>query len=160
MSPQTQSVPGLGIDDLRFFTGTWQASGTFFATPFSDRKPIRMTIQVVPVLGGSWVQTETAEEATADNPDPLLASYLWGRDAATGRLVAYWFDSSGGRAHETSPGWSGDRLVFTGEMTNGGITFPLRDTFVHIDPDAYQHLGEIDLGQGWIPVDEESVRRR
>ncbi|HYO39208.1 MAG TPA: hypothetical protein VER39_06095 [Nocardioidaceae bacterium] len=160
MSTQQQSVPVSGILGLQFFVGEWEASGTFFATPFSTQKRIRMSIEVVPVLSGSWIRTDTAEEVTVDNPTPLLASYLWGTDAATGELVAYWFDSSGGHAQQTSSGWSRDRLVFTGTMTNGGITFPLRDTFLRVGPDAYQHLGEVDLGQGWIPVDEESVRRR
>lgn len=40
-----------------------------------------------------------------------------------------------------------------------GATVPRRDSFTQQDADAYHHIGEIDLGEGWILVDEEqSVR--
>jgi len=42
----------------------------------------------------------------------------------------------------------------------GGYRFALRDTFTRRGDHAYHHLGEVDLGQGWIPVDEEQARRR
>jgi hypothetical protein len=45
-------------------------------------------------------------------------------------------------------------------MTYGGYRFALRDTFTRRSDDAYHHLGEVDLGQGWIPVDEELAHRR
>jgi hypothetical protein len=86
---------------------------------------------------------------------PLTATYLWGYDPEAGRFSADWFDSNGGRATQTSTGWEGDRLVFIGQMTYGGHRFALRDTFTRRGDHAYHHLGEVDLGQGWIPVDEE-----
>lgn len=39
-----------------------------------------------------------------------------------------------------------------------GATLPLRDSFSRRGTDAYHHIGETDLGNGWIAVDEESVR--
>ena len=45
-------------------------------------------------------------------------------------------------------------------MTYGGYRLALRDTFTRLGDDEFHHLGEVDLGQGWIPVDEERARRR
>jgi hypothetical protein len=147
------------LAELAFFTGAWEAEGTFHATPFSAEKPIAMRIDVEVVHRGFWVQTRTAERPSSDNPNPLTATYLWGYDPEAGRFSAEWFDSNGGRATQTSTGWEGDRLVFIGQMTYGGYRFALRDTFTRRGDDTYHHLGEVDLGQGWIPVDEERAHR-
>jgi hypothetical protein len=109
---------------------------------------------------GFWIRTWTAERPTPDNPNPLTATYLWGYDFDTGWFSAEWFDSNGGRATQTSTGWEGDRLVFLGQMAYGGYRFALRDIFTRHGDDAYLHLGEVDLGQAWIPVDEKQAYRR
>ena len=94
-----QAAPDLA--ELAFFTGAWEAEGTFHATPFSAEKPIAMRIDVEVVHRGFWVQTRTAERPSPDNPNPLTATYLWGYDAEAGRFSAEWFDSNGGRATQT-----------------------------------------------------------
>jgi hypothetical protein len=155
--PAVQAAPSLGLDQLVFFLGRWQGKGTFFATPWWSEKPIEMTTEVTRELGSTWYVTRTAERASADNPNPLTALYIWGYDAAAQQFVASWFDSRGGRATQTSPGWADDTLIFSGEMTAGGYTFPLRDTFVKHGEGAYHHLGEVSLDGKWIPVDEEEM---
>lgn len=157
---QATPYPAAELAELAFFTGAWEAEGTFHATPLSSEKPIAMSIDVEIVHRGFWVQTRTAEHPSPDNPNPLTATYLWGYDVETGRFSAEWFDSNGGRATQGSTGWQGDRLVFIGHMTYGGYRFALRDTFTRRGDDAYHHLGEIDFGHGWIPVDEERAHRR
>jgi hypothetical protein len=157
---QATPSPAPELAKLAFFIGSWEADGTFHATPFSAGKPIAMRIDVEPLHRGFWIRTRTAEQPSPDNPNPLTATYLWGYDPEAGRFSADWFDSNGGRATQISTGWEGDRLVFIGQMTYGGYRFTLRDTFTRLGDDAYHHLGEVDLGQGWIPVDEERVHRR
>jgi hypothetical protein len=155
-----QAQGGLGLENLAFFEGRWRGTGTFFAMPWTAEKPIEMTIEVTRELGGGWYLTHTAERGGVENPHPLSALYLWGYDAAAGHYVAYWFDSNGGRAEQTSTGWVDDTLVFLGVMRAGGMTFPLRDTFVRKGPDSYYHLGEVELDGQWAAVDEEELRRQ
>lgn len=157
---QAVLTPSPRLAELDFFRGTWDAEGTFHATPFSAFKPIRMTIEVVSAHRGFWLQFTTAELADDANPNPLSATYIWGYDPAAGHYLARWFDSNGGRATQTSIGWHNETLVFEGEMTNAGFTFQLRDTFTRNAEDEYYHLGEVNLGEGWIPVDEETAKRR
>src|SRR5256886_7736958 len=117
MSPageQEAPAPAADLAGLAFFAGSWQAEGTFHATPFSAQKPIRMSIDADVVHRGFWLQTRTAEHPSAWNPNPVTMTCLWGYDTETGRFSAEWFDSNGGRATQTSAGWDDDRLVFTG----------------------------------------------
>jgi hypothetical protein len=153
----TFETPAAALQDLAFFVGNWQARGTFFATPTSPQKAIEMSIGVTFELGGNWLVLRTAEEATPANVHPLSAIYIWGYDLVNKQYIASWFDSSGGRATQTSSGWNGDTLVFLGEMTFGGQTFPLRDTFVRKGERTYYHIGEAHFQGQWFPVDEETV---
>jgi hypothetical protein len=129
--------------------------GDVMQTPFGAAKPIEMTLTGSSEDRGFWTVLRTEETATGHNPDPLTARYTWGYDEATDEFVADWYDSNGGRARQRSAG----RLVFLGTIAMGGHTVPLRDTFTRTDPDGYHHLGETDLGDGWIPVDDETVTR-
>lgn len=147
------------LSELDFFVGRWHATGKFHETPFGPGKPIEMSITGTSEDRGTWTVVRTEEHATADNPAPLTARYLWGYDAVANEFVAEWFDSNGGRATQRSSGWEGDVLIFLGTMTLGGATVPLRDTFTRQGPDGYHHIGETDLGQGWIAVDDEDVVR-
>ena len=118
-----------------------------------------MTIATTSVEDGFWYQLRTREVRTAENPDPLSARYLWGFDGSAACFVARWFDSRSSYARQTSDGWHDEVLVFNGHISNGGVTVPLRDTFTRVDADRYLHVGAVDLGAGWITVDDEDVRR-
>jgi len=144
---------------LEFFRGSWTGTGTFHDSPFGARKAIRMTITTTSVEEGFWYQLRTQEQPSPENPDPLTARYLWGFDPGTDTYVAHWFDSRGSHAEQTSRGWDNDVLLFEGHITNGGVTVPLRDTFTRLGADRYLHVGEVDLGAGWIIVDDEDVHR-
>ncbi|WP_432990088.1 hypothetical protein [Dactylosporangium sp. CA-233914] len=151
--------PDPRMRDLDFFVGDWHAAGRFHDTPFGAAKPIEMRIVGTSEDRGFWTVVRTEELATENNPAPLTARYVWGYDAAAGEFVAEWFDGNGGRATQRSKGWEDDRLVFLGTITMGGHTVPLRDTFTRTGPDHYHHVGETDLGNGWLTVDDEDATR-
>ena len=147
------------LQDLAFFVGKWQANGTFFATPTSPQKPIAMTTDVTFELGGHWLVQRTEEQPTPENPSPLSVIYIWGYDLTSQQFIASWFASNGGRATQTSSGWNGDQLVFLGEMTIAGQTFPLRSTFIKKGENTFYYLGEVYFNGKWIPRGENlSVR--
>ncbi len=157
--PQGRPRPRARLQELEFFLGEWSAPGVFHDTPFGSRKTIDMRVTGSVVEGGHWIMTRTEELPTPDNPSPLTARYLWGYDVATDEFTADWFDSNGGHAVQRSRGWDGDTFVFAGTMTMAGHSVPLRDTFTRTGEDSYSHIGEIDLGAGWVPVDEETAVR-
>jgi hypothetical protein len=145
---------------LEAFAGSWHAEGTKTSFPAGTPVPIVMRIDVSFEQRGFWLHQVTTELRTPQNPDPLSARYIWGWDAQRGQFVADWFDSTGGRARQYSPGWQGNVFVFAGSITSNGQTIPLRDTFTRRNQNEYRHIGELDFGSGWIPVDEEDVVRR
>ena len=49
--------------------------------------------------------------------------------------------------------------VKQGTITMGGHSLPLRDSFTRLGDDRYHHIGETDLGHGWITVDDETATR-
>jgi hypothetical protein len=73
---QAAPSPAAELAELAFFTGAWEAEGTFHATPFGAEKPIAMRLDVGLVHRGFWIQTRTAEQPSSDNPNPLTATYL------------------------------------------------------------------------------------
>ncbi len=154
------AAPVKGMEELEFFIGEWDAPGVFHETPFGPRKPIVMRITVEAEGRGHWISLRTQERPAPDNPQPLTARYIWGFDEQSGEYTADWYDSNGGRARQRSAGWDDDTFVLEGTIAMNGATVPLRDTFTRQGPDAYHHIGEIDLGRGWIPVDEENAVRR
>lgn len=154
------ATPHPRLRELEFFVGTWDAPGTFHETPFSPQKPIEMRVEVSSEERGFWILNRTTELPTPENPAPLTAHYLWGYDAAAEEFMAHWFDSNGGHAVQRSSGWEGNKFVFLGTLTTAdGSSVPLRDTFTRTGPNSYHHIGAIDLGNGWIPVDEERATR-
>ncbi len=157
----TQAVPTSieRMKDLEFFIGEWDAPGVFHETPFGPRKPIEMRVAVEAEGRGRWISSRTQELPTPGNPQPLTARYMWGFDEQSGEYTADWYDSNGGRARQRSAGWDNETFVFEGTIAMNGVKMPLRDTFTRQGPDAYHHIGEIDLGSGWIPVDEENAVR-
>ncbi|WP_345680753.1 hypothetical protein [Yinghuangia aomiensis] len=139
------------LAQLQYFQGAWKSNGS------RQGKPVIMTICALPKNDGFWLVLDLAEKRTSANPNPMSGQYYWGYDQSSGKFTAEWFDNSGGRISQTSPGWSGDELVFTGTATSGAVTVPFRDIFVRKTTTEYYHRGEIDFGQGWAAADEETV---
>ncbi|PRY39800.1 hypothetical protein [Umezawaea tangerina] len=160
MADDSAPAPHGRMRELDFFLGEWEAPGVFHETPFGPRKEIDMRTEGADDHRGWWITLRTTELPTPHNPTPLTARYVWGYEPETDEFVADWFDSNGGRARQRSRGWVGDRLEFVGTMTVNGRTVPLRDTFTRRGPDAYHHVGAVDLGSGWLPVDEEDAVRK
>lgn len=152
--------PVARMKELEFFVGSRTAPGVFHETPFGPRKAIEMRVEGSAKGGGGfWLTLLTSELPTPENLTPLAARYVWGYDAVAGEFTADWSDSNGGRATQRSAGWVDDQLTFLGTITMNGSVVPLRDTFTRKGPDAYHHVGAIDLGDGWMAVDGENAVR-
>jgi hypothetical protein len=82
---QATPSPAPELAELAFFIGSWEADGTFHATPFSAEKPIAMRLDVEPLHRGFWIRTRTTEQPSPDNPNPLTATYLWGYWSSSAR---------------------------------------------------------------------------
>jgi len=87
--------------------GTWSCDGTFG----SNGKPISSTIAFSPTLEGAWLEMHQDDRP----PNVFHTHELWGYDKIAKDFTNFAFDNFGGVRRFTSPGWSGNQLIWTGE---------------------------------------------
>jgi hypothetical protein len=149
-----------GPQDLQPFVGTFNCTGTAFASEMGPEHPSRGTVTGKWVLNKKWLEVRYSETKTTKNPNPFSVVAYWGYDTQTKKLVAVSVDGFGGYGTEDSPGWTGDQLVFTGASHMGGMTMQGRDTFTRKGKNEIGHFGEIqDPGGNWKKTDEETCKR-
>ncbi|MBV8546128.1 MAG: DUF1579 family protein [Acidobacteria bacterium] len=152
-----QSNPKL--KEIQWFAGSWQCTGTAFASPMGPEHPTRSTVNASWVLGGAWLQLNYTEAKTAKNPHPFALRALWSYDEEPKAFVSGTVDNMGGYSTQQSPGWEGDKFVFTGPMHSGGMTVKSRDTFTRLGKNKVRHEGEMEDKGNWIKLDTETCTR-
>lgn len=117
---QADTSPALqpALVPLAGFLGNRHCSGSFL----KSGKAIGSTESFSADLTGHWLVMRHMDEA----PFTFDALELWGYDAQKKLFVAHLFDSSGGAREFISPGWDGDRFVWT----NLDMSTPKWDRFV------------------------------
>jgi hypothetical protein len=76
-------------------------------------------------LNNFFVSSSYEEKKGKANPNPYMSKSVATYDSMKKQIVRSDFDGMGGVSHWTSPGWEGDKLVFTGKMMTG---MEMRDT--------------------------------
>lgn len=147
------------VKELQPFIGTFQCTGTTFASPMGPEHPTKATVHGTWTLGGAWLEIRYTETKTAKNPHPYGVLALWGYDEQPKAFVAGSVDNMGGYGTSQSPGWDGDKLVFTGPMHGGGATMNARDTFTRVGKNEIDHEGEMEVNGTWQKLDKETCKR-
>jgi hypothetical protein len=157
--PPGPPKPAPELSQLKFFDGTWHCDGANPASAFGPAHKTKATVKAGFELGGFWHTVHYEEAKTAENPTPIQGRGYWGYDAAAKSFISAWVDNMGGLAHQTSAGWQGDTLVWTGQSAMGGQRIPARDTFTKKPDGSLTHKGELQMGGKWIILDEESCKK-
>jgi hypothetical protein len=152
-----QSNPKL--KELQPFIGTFQCTGTAFASPMGPEHPTKARVTGTWTLGGTWLEIHYTETKTAKNPHPYDVLALWGYDEQPKAFVAGTVDNMGSYYNQQSPGWQGDKLVFTGPMHGGGMTANFRDIFTKVGKNEIDHEGEMEEKGAWKKLDKEVCKR-
>ncbi|HEX9460131.1 MAG TPA: hypothetical protein VGA84_13345 [Thermoanaerobaculia bacterium] len=147
------------LKELQPFIGTFQCTGTGFASPMGPEHPTKATVHGTWTAGGAWLQIRYTEIKTAKNPHPYDVLALWGYDEEPKAFVAGSVDDMGGYGTSQSPGWEGDKLVFTGPMHGGGVTSKGRDSFTRVGKNEIDHEGEMEMNGTWQKTDKEVCKR-
>lgn len=136
--------PAPELEQLDFLVGRWHCEGTFIGNPVEPGYPIELELTVTPQLGGHFYLFDWREKATADNPQPTHAHWVFGWDHVGRRFVADYKDNKGNRVVQYGPGWVDDAFSVVGPMSlQEGKELPLRDTFVRTGPDTCRELGHV-----------------
>jgi Protein of unknown function (DUF1579) len=147
------------LKELAPFAGTYTCSGVTFASPAGPEHPTKATVTGKWILGGAWLNIHYAETKTAKNPQPFELVDLWSYDEHMQSFVSGFADATGGYGTSQSPGWEGDKLVFTGPMHFGGVTTNARDIFTKVSNTEIAHEGEFEDNGTWKKLDKEVCKR-
>jgi hypothetical protein len=109
-------------------------------------------------LGGFWLTGRVTESKTAASPMPLDGTFHQTWDPAGKQYLMLWIDNTGGWAKETSAGWVGETIVWTGEGWSGGQKAGMRDTFKLLGPTELAHSMEYSADGQWAPLGRETCR--
>jgi len=153
-SPAPAPKPAAELAQLKYFLGTWHCEGEVPASPMGPAHKSRATVVTRLDLDGFWYSGTVREEKTAGNPHAMTGMFHETYDPAKKQFVMLWVDNSGGWSTETSSGWEGDKMAFSGEATMGGEKSPVRDTFTKKSATEMVHSYEMTMGGQKIAGDE------
>jgi hypothetical protein len=157
MAPMEAPKPNPALDQIKYFAGTWSCTGMAWV----DGKEHNTTGKVTMAwdLDNFFMDLRYQERKTAANPHPITAVEHWGYSDELKRLIAGQVDSMGGYGTQSSAGWEGDSMVWTGDSHTMGMKVPTRDTFVRKGVDEVTHLGESQMNGSWVKQDQETCKR-
>ena len=125
---EVQKSPPEQLSFEKWFVGNWICEGTQHASPmapgvkFIDRFSFNMALR------GSWLIYHIDQlKGPVKGRQTLIGSSTW--DANAKVHVRRDMNIGGSRVDVTSPGWDGDKLVYTGYMIAGDEKLPVKHTF-------------------------------
>ena len=143
----------------RWFVGDWICAGTQHASPvgpgaqFTDRFSFNMALR------GSWLIYHIDQlKGPVKGKQTLIGSSTW--DANAKVHVRRDMNIGGSRVDVTSPGWEGDKIVYTGYMITGEEKLPVKHIFTKKGDAAYDSELEVTGADGKPAMwEEESCKK-
>lgn len=160
LSAQETPKPAPELDKVKYFAGSWSCSGDAPASPFGPAHKTQGSTVMKLDLDGFWYTGMVTETKTPSNPRPVKGMMHVGYDQSAKQYVMVWVDNFGSWASETSPGWQGETLVFSGEQKVMGEKATARDTLVRKSDREYTHKFELEMKGKWNTIVEETCRRK
>jgi hypothetical protein len=155
-APPSAPQPAPEMAKLRPFQGTWYCTGQINASPFG---PAHKTVTQVVAhydLGGFWLSGHVMETKTDESPMPIEGTFHQTWDAGSKQFLMIWVDNFGGWSQETSSGWDGNTIVFTGDGFGGGKKMGERDGFTTKSAGEFYHTMSFNTGSGWQSLGDET----
>jgi hypothetical protein len=147
--------PAAELSQLAFFDGSWTCSGEVKMDPNGPPTKTASTVKVRRGLGGFWQVGMVNMTA----PHPFEGTFHATYDPGQKRYVMLWADSMGGYAQQTSSGWEGDKLVYSGEGSMGAEKTQMRDTFTKNANGSFTRVGEAQMKGQWVSMGEETCKK-
>lgn len=131
---------------LSFFQGKWKCDGHFF----NSGRQISASLNFQLDVDGSWMAFHHDDFP----PNRFHALELWGYDGKAKQFVAVIVDNGSGVRLFTSPGWQGDRLVWSGDNLNGQQNPAQHFIFDKKPLHGFSVTYEVNGGDNkWKPID-------
>ena len=154
----TAPRPGPEMAKLKAFEGKLACTGQMDATPFGPAHKTATTVTGHRDLGGFWVSGRVTEAKTPESPMPMEGMFHLTWDPGKKQYLMLWVDNTGGWAQETSAGWEGDTIVWSGDGWGGGQKFGTKDSFTLKGGGEMLHTMEVNMTGQWMPLGQETCR--
>lgn len=155
----TQFEPAAQMRELDYLVGEWSCHGEVLETPFSTRHSVERALNSKMDLDGHWLLMQIDERKTAEHPRPLCGNWQMTFDRKIGVFVGLWTDNLGRWAEQSSPGWEGDNLAFTGPTIVGDSPAVVRDTLIKVGADEMRFLVDFQIHGAGIRFMSLTCRR-
>ena len=147
------------LRELDYLGGHWQCKGTAFAFGDSPKHDVVATINGKWTLNDMWLDMHYVETKTKANPNPFDVRAFFGDDPEQKKLVLGSLENDGGYSTESSTGWDGDSITFTGPNHMGGTTVNGKDTWTKMSKSKLTYTFEIEDKGNWTKLIEETCTR-
>ena len=151
--PRDGVKPPPELEALDYFVGIWGYKGRVEAHRDESARDVKGSLICRWELGKHFLGVAEDDEQTLAHPRRRQARAYWGYDAGAKLYTCAVFYYGGGRFIATSPGWRGDVLTFTGEMSAGGERLAMRQSFSQKNDDDM--IVQVDI----IDPDGDPIRR-
>ena len=152
MAGMAAPKPAPEMAQLKFFDGSWSCAGDFPAGPMGPAQKTKSTVKSHTAMGGFW---QVGDVSMTSPGMSMQGTFHTTYDAGQKRYVMLWVDNMGGYAQQTSPGFEGDKLVYTGEGNMMGQKMQARDTFTKGADGSLKHSAEGQMNGQWVSMGEE-----
>lgn len=150
--------PAPELAQLQRFDGTWTCTGYMSESSLGPGHRTEGAFKGGADPKGLWYSGRYEEKKTAENPGPVTATMVWGYDANQKRFTSGLGSCLAATCRQSSPGWQGDSMVWTGDGVMGGRKVVVRDTY-SAKGNVVTHQGELEMDGKWIVVDEETCKK-
>jgi hypothetical protein len=137
------------LRQLDYFKGTWTCKGTAFAMPDAPEHAVSGKTGTKWIMNGTWLQFNYDSMKTKADPKPMSAAGFMGWDAEHKNFVMGSVCSDGCFSSESSPGWDGDAMIFSGPNHMGGMTMNGRDEFYKVSSTEFKYVAQIEMNGQW-----------
>jgi hypothetical protein len=159
-APPPPPKPSVELDTFKFFLGKWKCDGKAFASPMSPTEhAVKGSAEAKLIVDNFWQSFTYEEKKTKEHPG-LKLNGLWGYDQGAKRYVRAAAGNMGEWDTASAPGWEGDKLVWTGELSGPMGRVPFHHTFTKKSDKEWTHVLELRLPDGkWVPVEDITCKK-
>jgi hypothetical protein len=159
-TPPPAPRPAAELDTFKFFLGKWKCDGKAFASPVSPTEHgVKATAEGKPEVDNFW-QSFTYEEKKSKEHPGLKVKGWWGYDQGSKRFKRAAIGNHGEWDTASAPGWEGDKIVWTGELSGPMGVIPFHHTFTKKGDKEWTHFLELRMPDGkWAPAEELTCKR-
>jgi len=159
-APPPAPKPAAELDTFKVFLGKWKCDGKAFASPLSPTEHgVKGSAEAKLIVDNFWQSFTYEEKKTKEHPG-LKVNGVWGFDQGSKRFVRAGAGNHGEWDTASAPGWEGDKLTWTGELSGPMGRVPFHHTFTKKSDKEWTHTLELRLPDGkWIPAEEITCKK-